>query len=160
MTPLEALQDLEKLHQQLMAAPPELACLAWFGICEMDRQRAAARNPTLAAMRGAVSDQLMRDIVNDQWRGVSAPASMATTPGARPEPPRGGTGWIDPAPLGPPPRVAIMDRMMDAQDARDRAELIVNAAMARRVADAARPTETKPTGTPVQPAKQSKASST
>ena len=72
----------------------------------------------------------------------------------------GGTGWVDPVPLGAPPGVALCDRMMDAADAKARVELIVNAAMARRVADAARPTETKPTGTPVQPAKQSKASST
>jgi hypothetical protein len=47
-----------------------------------------------------------------------------------------------------------MDRMMDAQDAKDRAELIVNAAMARRVADAARAPATQPTEPPLKPDKQ------
>jgi hypothetical protein len=52
--------------------------------------------------------------------------------------------------------------MMDAADAKARVELIVNAAMARRVADVARPTETppvQPTPAPNQetPAKRPKA---
>jgi hypothetical protein len=36
----------------------------------------------------------------------------------------GPKGWIDNIPLGPPPGVALCDRLMDAQDARDRADLI------------------------------------
>jgi hypothetical protein len=45
-----------------------------------------------------------------------------------------------------------MDRMMDAQDARDRAGRI-EAAMARRgaIADTARPTDNAPAGSSVQP---------
>ena len=38
------------------------------------------------------------------------------------------SGWRDPGPLGPPPGVAIADRLMDVQDARDRAQLIANEA--------------------------------
>jgi hypothetical protein len=116
VTPLEALQDLEKLHQQLMAAPPELACLAWFGICEMDRQRAARRNPVQAAMMAAVPNNLMRDIVNDQRRGASAPSSLASTPNAPPTPPPvKGTGWQEHH--GFPDRTQqfeLVDRMTEA----------------------------------------------
>ena len=38
--------------------------------------------------------------------------------------PGSGTGWGHSTPLGPPPGVAQADRLMDAQDQRDRAELI------------------------------------
>ena len=38
--------------------------------------------------------------------------------------PGGGTGWAHSAPLGPPPGVAQADRLMDAQDLKDRRELI------------------------------------
>jgi hypothetical protein len=41
-------------------------------------------------------------------------------------------GWREPTPLGPPPGVAQADKLMDMQDARDRAELI--AQEARRLA--------------------------
>jgi hypothetical protein len=43
-----------------------------------------------------------------------------------------GTGWRDAGPIGPPPGVAAADRLMDAADARDRADLI--AQEARRMA--------------------------
>jgi hypothetical protein len=36
----------------------------------------------------------------------------------------GGTGWRDAAPLGPPPGINYVDRLVDAQDARDRAARI------------------------------------
>jgi hypothetical protein len=148
----EALKNFDVLAQQICDAPRELKALAFWAIAEIDRLRA---NPTQRAMLEAVPDRLMRDIVNDQRRGVSEPSSMATAPGARAPEPRGGTGWIDAQPLKPPPGVDILDRMMDAEDAKDRAAQIVEAAMARRVA---RPTDNAP---PVQPtpAKQSKAPS-
>ena len=40
-------------------------------------------------------------------------------------------GWVEPRPLEPPPGVAIADRMMDAQDAIDKAELALKFAKAR-----------------------------
>jgi hypothetical protein len=43
-----------------------------------------------------------------------------------------GTGWVEPRPLGPPPGVAAADRLMDAADARDRHELVMQEA--RRLA--------------------------
>jgi hypothetical protein len=143
MTPIEALHDLELIVKHLHTAPSEIRTLVVWAVAEIDRQRLAYRNPTQAAMMEAVPDQFMRSIVADQRRGVSAPASMASTPGARPEPPRPGTGWSAPAPLAPPPGVALCDRLMDAADAHDRADRIVNAAIHRasRGAIAERPTE-------------------
>jgi hypothetical protein len=125
-----------------------LKALGFWALCEIDRQRAANRNPTLAAMQAAMPDRLMRDIVADQRRGVAEPSSLAATPNA-PAPAVRGTGWVDPAPLAPPPGVAIMDRMLDAQDARDRAARIVDAALdrARRgtIADTPRAAPERPT---------------
>ena len=122
-------------------------------------------SPVQQAMLNAVPDRLMADIVNDQRRGVSPPSSLASTPGDPPPLPRGGTGWAQPAPLAPPPGVALCDAMMDAQDAKDRAERI-DAAIDRAArmgmiskpaegsvdaprAPATRPTENTP---PIQPA--------
>jgi hypothetical protein len=60
----------------------------------------------------------------------AAPASAKVTPqGAapaftgddlvgKPKP----SGWAEPRPLGPPPGVALADRIVDAQDQRDRVE--------------------------------------
>ena len=42
-----------------------------------------------------------------------------------------GTGWGHATPLGPPPGVTQVDRLMDAQDAKDRAELIEREAKLR-----------------------------
>jgi hypothetical protein len=91
MTIEEALQDMDLLLSQLIAAPRELRTLALWGLIEIDRQRAAQRNPTLAAMRAAVPDSLIRDIVADGLRGVSEPRSLASVPPSA-ERPRG-TGW-------------------------------------------------------------------
>jgi hypothetical protein len=33
------------------------------------------------------------------------------------------SGWVDAAPIGPPPGLRYVDAQLDAQDARDRAEL-------------------------------------
>jgi hypothetical protein len=153
----------------------EIQSLVLVAIAEIDRRNAVARNPALAAMIEAAPNKLMAEIVN----GVAQPTSPATTPGARAPEPRGGTGWIDPTPLAPPPGVAILDRMMDAADARDRASRIVDAALNRAhraaiadtprapvqeptVGEGAKPTPARPTenAQPVQPmpAKQSRVS--
>ncbi len=52
-------------------------------------------------------------------RGISV---RAAKPEAA-EPVRRGSGWAPERPLDPPPGVAIMDQMMDAQDAVDRRAL-------------------------------------
>jgi hypothetical protein len=71
---------------------------------------------TQLRMRMAVPDSLMRDIVRDNRR---ANASQPTTPT-----PLRGNGWVDAPKLSQPPGVALLDRIMDAQDAIDRAERV------------------------------------
>jgi len=94
MTVIEALSDMERLATQVLAAPPELRALCWWAVAEIDRQKFARANPTLAAMREAVPDSLMAGIVADSRRGVSDPRSIASAPGAPPPPERPkGTGW-------------------------------------------------------------------
>jgi hypothetical protein len=54
-----------------------------------------------------------------------ADSLKGTSSAAQSEPPRQrGTGFVEPRPLEPPPGVALADRLMDVQDAKDRAELI------------------------------------
>jgi hypothetical protein len=71
---------------------------------------------TQLRMRMAVPDNLMRDIVADNRR---ASASGPSTPT-----PLRGNGWVDAPKISQPPGVALLDKIMDAQDAIDRAELI------------------------------------
>lgn len=113
MTIEEALHSPDLL-QGLMAAPTSVKRLVFWAIWEIDKQRAAKRNPTLAAMREAVPDSLMRDIVADQHRGVSAPLSMTATPGAPPPPePQRGTGWVEPYIPDRTNDFELMDRLVE-----------------------------------------------
>jgi hypothetical protein len=80
-------------------------------------------------MVNAVPDAMVREIVNgNRAPGTLAPLADANT---RPRVAQGNrSGWRDAQPLTNPPGVAQADRLMDAADARDRADLI--AAEARR----------------------------
>jgi hypothetical protein len=44
--------------------------------------------------------------------------------GAAANVPGSGTGWAHETPLGPPPGIRYVDAQLDAQDAKDRAELV------------------------------------
>jgi hypothetical protein len=83
----------------------------------------------LAAMVNAVPDRMLCDIVHDN-RGPRTPTGMIPRSqqtaggGGAANVPGSGTGWAHETPLGPPPGVAQADRLMDAQDVKDRAELI------------------------------------
>jgi hypothetical protein len=106
---------MERLYSQWAASPLEIKTLVLFALAELDRQRAALGNPTLAAMRAAVPDRLMADIINDQRRGVSAPSSLASTPGAPPpSEPVKGTGWVEPVVRDRTNEFALIDRMTEA----------------------------------------------
>jgi len=73
----------------------------------------------------------MREMVNatpeNVMQGLRADAlkSNPVTGGAAPAPQaqRRGSGWIDERPLEPPTGIAHVDRLVDAQDRIDRAEL-------------------------------------
>jgi hypothetical protein len=84
----------------------------------------------MAEMVRAVGNETIRGIVKSG--GVGVLQSTATTPSPTRVSAQYTSGWRDPGPLGPPPGVAIADRLMDVQDARDRAQLIANEA--RRLA--------------------------
>jgi hypothetical protein len=87
----------------------------------------------LAAMVAAVPDSLMSDLRADALKPNPMTLSGGVTKPAATEPPKaiGKKGWIDQRPLEPPPGIAIMDQMMDAQDAQDRTELARKIAQAR-----------------------------
>jgi hypothetical protein len=70
-----------------------------------------------------------------------SPSAPPVTTGRSANVPGGGTGWAHSAPLGPPPGVAQADRLMDAQDAKDRAELIREEAQRRAMQKLADRTE-------------------
>lgn len=65
----------------------------------------------------AVGTDLVRSIVADNRHSVALPTAKAG-PSVR------GTGWADQKRLAPPPGIAIMDQMMDAEDALDRVDRI------------------------------------
>jgi len=94
---------------------------------EADARRLGLAPNTLEMSR-AVGTDLIRDIVADgrrhspvQPRGM-LPDPQTSVSASRP--PIGTNGWIEPATIKDwrPPGLAVMDRMMDAQDAIDRAE--------------------------------------
>jgi hypothetical protein len=97
----------------------------------------AIREMVAAEPKGFMHDVALRD--------NRAPMTPATIPssqaGGRPSG-GGSKGWIEPTPLGPPPGVAQADRLMDAQDRKDRAELIEREARFKAIEKMAEQTET------------------
>jgi hypothetical protein len=81
----------------------------------------------LAAMVAAVPSNFMRDVVRDN-RGPSGPTGgiprSQPTGGGPANAPGSGTGWGAATPLGPPPGLRYVDQQIDAQDAKDRQELV------------------------------------
>ena len=111
----------------------ERATRAW--IDEMHQMREGrmsfATPPSVIRDMAVLDDRLVKEIALRDAR-----LSPTSRPGAIPNSqqpsggggaanvPGSGTGWGYSAPLGPPPGVAQADRLMDAQDAKDRAELV------------------------------------
>jgi hypothetical protein len=88
----------------------------------------------MQAMIDAVPERLMRDLRADALK--PNPVTGGTAPQSERVQRR--TGWHDPAPLGPPPGVAIADRLVDQQDQIDKAELAVRLAKAAAMEAAAK----------------------
>ena len=90
----------------------------------------------LRAMVEAVPDRVLRDIVRDNRAptgptGTIPSGSQQPTGGGAANVPGSGTGWAHEIPLSPPPGVQQSDKLVDAQDAGDRAELIKRDAQLR-----------------------------
>jgi len=80
------------------------------------------------AMVNAVPDGFMRDVVRDN-RAPTTPATIPTSQqrtggGGSANVPGSGTGWAHETPIGPPPGINYVDAQLDAQDQKDRAELV------------------------------------
>jgi hypothetical protein len=80
----------------------------------------------LAAMVNAEPRGFMRGVVGDNRGPIGPSSAVPDSPqSASPRPSAGdGTGWAREIPLGPPPGLRYVDQQLDAQDAKDRAELI------------------------------------
>jgi hypothetical protein len=83
--------------------------------------KALGLSVTQYLMMKAVPDSLMRDIVMDNRRGISNSASMIPDR-ERNKPVTKGSGWVEPTPLGPPPGIATIDAMVEADTQRQRHE--------------------------------------
>jgi hypothetical protein len=86
----------------------------------------------LRAMVQATPDAMVRDIAMRDGRAPTGPSAQGVIPASQPlsnvRVGGSGTGWAREIPLSNPPGVAILDRIMDAQDAKDRHELMVQEA--------------------------------
>jgi hypothetical protein len=79
----------------------------------------------LRAMLNAEPRDFMAGVVRDNRAPAGPTGAIPRSTGGGPaNVPGSGTGWAREIPLGPPPGVAQADRLMDAQDQKDRAELV------------------------------------
>jgi hypothetical protein len=99
-------------------------------------RREAARHglsETQYRMIKAAGTDVVQSIVQDHVgkADVSRPSSMAATPDRAP--PAKGTGWAREIPLRPPEGVEHIDRMVEAQTAKERLHAVVEAIEANEV---------------------------
>jgi hypothetical protein len=71
---------------------------------------------TLRSFEQGVSTKVVREIVGDH---LGKPVAFPATPGETP----GHMNYAEPTPLGPPPGIALMDKMMEVENALWRREL-------------------------------------
>jgi hypothetical protein len=94
-----------------------------------ERRMARAGNfsrEDLAAFEAACPANVAQDIVaRGSMRGPSSYAAGGTAVSGPSSVSPNTSGWRTAVPIGPPPGVEQADRLMDAQDARDRHDLIV-----------------------------------
>jgi len=108
---------------------------------EAERQARANLDPqTLREMERACPTSTMRSIAMRDARAPLGPSSQGIIPTSqqvsRTSSGAGlvgsNTGWRNPTPLGPQPGINHVDRLVDAQDRRDRHELIQREEAMRR----------------------------
>jgi hypothetical protein len=88
-------------------------------------ERASMPPSALRAMAEAIPSVMVREIVSG---GLADQTLKPLATNVRPS--VGRSGWLNPAPLDVP-GIALADKLVDAQDARDRAELIEKEARTR-----------------------------
>ncbi len=112
---------------------------------EAERQARANISPELLReMERACPTSAIRNIALRDSRAPTGPSSQGIIPSSQQLSnvrgvAGGGSGWMRETPIGPPPGVAVADRLMDAADRADRAELIRREEAIRR-AEATRKT--------------------
>jgi hypothetical protein len=79
------------------------------------------------AMMKAVPDRLMRDLRGDARRPNPVNPSTPSQPTTQVQ---RGSGWRDEVPISSPPGIELCDRLVDAQDKIDKAELALRLAKA------------------------------
>jgi hypothetical protein len=146
MTDNNEIADLKRELSKLKAAQPidhkalEREAAAWRDqMHQMSEARMAQASAfsreQIAAMDAAAPPEMCRDLVQHgtvQSPSAAGTAGTITKVSSSPGVPGSNAGWLTAPPIGPPPGVALADRLMDAQDAIDRHELMQ--AEARRIA--------------------------
>jgi hypothetical protein len=96
---------------------------------ELALSRASLSREAMRAMVDAVPDAEVRGILRDGRATQNlAPLASDTRPRLA-----SGTGWANEVPLGPQPGISLIDRQLDVQDAKDRAERIMQHARMKAV---------------------------
>ena len=114
--------ELKKLKDQINPPKSEPFVMPRFDPTEgMSMPRNA-----MQAMIDAVPESLMKELRADARKPnpvtQASSSPLSTKPSVQSQPQRG-SGWIDPRPLESPPGLKYVDAQIDAQDAKDRAEL-------------------------------------
>jgi hypothetical protein len=135
-------RELERVKaaQPLDAKAMERAAKEWAD--EMHRMSearmahaSAFSRDQIAAMDAAAPPSIVDDLVRHgvvQSPSAAGTSGMTTKVSSSPGIPGSNAGWLTAPSIGPPPGVALADRLMDAQGAKDRYELMQ--AEARRLA--------------------------
>jgi hypothetical protein len=91
----------------------------------------AGMSMPLAALREmvkAIPESVMRGLRSDAQK--PNPVTMGPNPQPQTQPVQRGSGWRDEVPISSPPGIELCDRLVDAQDKIDRAELAMKLAKA------------------------------
>ena len=116
--------QLKKLQDQINPPKSEPFQMPRFDPTEGMKMPRSAMEAMVNALPASFYSDLRADAMKPN------PVTGGANPGPQPQVKRG-SGWRDEVPLGPPPGIEHCDRLMDAQDAKDRAELAMKLAQAR-----------------------------
>jgi hypothetical protein len=119
--------DLERAAKPAPATPAFKPDLNYRPVNPIDR---LSMPPSVVReMAAAVPDSMVRGILRDS-RAPSGPSQAGSIPSSQQvSNVRGaGTGWAREIPLGPSPHQRYVDAQLDAQDAKDKAERLAQAA--------------------------------